>query len=81
MASDPAGVVKRTSPSTRTSNAGMSPVARLKNASSARTESSNGSPGSTMLGAKPCTPATRVPLTTKGRMGSGRHSPDASRST
>ena len=59
----------------------MAPVARLKNASCARTESSNGSPGATTLGTKPCTPATRVPLTTNGRIGSGRHSPDASRST
>ena len=63
IGSVPAGVVARTSPSTRTSNAGMAPVARLKNASWARTDSSNGSPGATTLGAKPCTPATRVPLT------------------
>ena len=81
IGSVPAGVVARTSPSTRTSKAGMAPVARLKNASWARTDSSNGSPGATTLGAKPCTPATRVPLITNGRIGSGRHSPEASRST
>ena len=81
MASVPGSVVAATAPSTHTSNPGMSPVARLYQSSSARTDNSNASPTATTLGAKPCTPVAFAPTISKGWSGSMNQSPEPSMST
>ena len=81
IGSVPASVVAATAPSTHTSKPGMSPVARLYQSSSARTETSNGSPAAATLGANPCTPVAFAPTISKGCNGSMNQSPEPSMST